>query len=197
MHISFRLSRRTAILLALTASLAVSAFASATASASQWVQSEASISIKSPSGITVTQGGESVTCNVPGKYGYWSTAQEGWAWPKGTGEWLRGRMLCEGETDLEHDVYVTASGEGEPGEFGINFGNAHEGCCPTPDSPFGEYFAVSSVGGTWINGTALTPSTITFEEVQIGWDTVTNEEIFMDGTFTATQLNGSLLSLES
>jgi hypothetical protein len=66
-------------------------------------------------------------------------------------------------------------------------------------SPYGEYYAGYSgkeITATWVNGTALTPSTIVFNESYLGkLKPALSANVTLNGTMTATTSTGGLLTL--
>jgi hypothetical protein len=68
-------------------------------------------------------------------------------------------------------------------------------CCSSLMSPYGQYSQEpGTIGGTWVNGSGSTASTLTFSNEMLGW-TLTGKKITIDGTFKATNSLGGLLTL--
>lgn len=62
-------------------------------------------------------------------------------------------------------------------------------------SPFGEMFGVRAKA-TWANGTALTPSTITFNETLVGNDFLTAGPVTVSGSLQVATASGGLVTIE-
>lgn len=64
-------------------------------------------------------------------------------------------------------------------------------------SPYGEYWQRINLpsSGTWVNGSGLTPSTVTFTDQLIGYTLSGNKPITISGTFNVTTSGGGLVTL--
>jgi hypothetical protein len=62
-------------------------------------------------------------------------------------------------------------------------------------SPWGKYLQNGKALGVWVNGSALTPSTLTYSKTQIGLHSATGQPITISGTFKATTSSGGALTL--
>ena len=62
-------------------------------------------------------------------------------------------------------------------------------------SPWGKYLENGKALGVWVNGSGLTPSTLTYSKTQIGLLSATGQPITISGTFNATTSTGGALTL--
>lgn len=156
--------------------------------------SSASFKLSTPSAVTLKRGGaEAKSCTLsPGPvsttgFGYLANGPYGEAFLKcSEGNFLKfyWRYMTYYDT-VANRYFITM--ENWPNGSGVSYG-------PTPwGGQLTQYVSTGPAQGTWTNGSGATMSKVTFSERQIG--TVEGKSVTLTGSFTATTLSNTLVTL--
>jgi hypothetical protein len=145
--------------------------------------------IKAPTGVTIKKnGGSAKSCTMANM----RVASSGSAFIGGS---LGGTTFtCSGSSPLVIQFKGEAKYDTVTGRYWLQ---VSDGPSFTQSSPWGEYWQNSSEldQWTWVNGSGATSSTITLNEVRVGYLASTGENITISGSLTATTLSGGLITL--
>jgi len=193
----FSTKRVKVMLVAAVAAMALTAVTAGTASAAvvnAKFSTTSEFYIKSTSAVTIKKnGGSAKSCTmanltvIPDSYGEFL----GFNTFGGTGET---KFACSGSSPLVMRFLGGAKYDNVSGAYWLQI---TDGPSSGLSSPFGEYLQFSSGldKWAWVNGSGSTPSTLTLNDVRVGYLASTHEYITISGTFKATTLSGGLITL--
>jgi hypothetical protein len=182
------------VVVAAVAAMALTAITASSASASivsAKFSPSGALYVKS-TGVTIKKNGESAkTCTVSNI----RTEEIGTGAFLGSNEAFGGaRFACSGSPGLQLAFYGGMKYDTETGRYWLQISDLSNG---SHESPFGPFWQITNGADqwTWVNGSGSTPSTMTLNEVYVGYVGSTHEKITISGTFTATTLSGGLVTL--
>jgi len=184
------------VLVAAIAAMALTAMTAASASASivnAKFSTASEFYIKAPTGVTVKKnGGSAKSCTMANI----RTASNGGAaeFVGYNGPFQEVNVVCSGSPSLVMRFYGLAKYDTVTGRYWLQ---VEDGPSTALSSPWGEYWQISSGldQWNWVNGSGTTQSTITLNEVRVGYTTSTHEYITISGNLTVTTLTGGLITL--
>jgi hypothetical protein len=193
----FSTKRMKVMLVAAVAAMALTAVTAGTASAAVVAAKFSPASefyIKATSAVTIKKnGGSAKSCTMAdiratpaGSYGEFLGANV-----VGFGET---KFTCSGFSPLVMRFMGQAKYDNVSGAYWLQ---VSDGPSQTLSSPWGGYLQNSSGldKWSWVNGSGSTPSTLTLNDVRVGYLASTGENITISGTFKATTLSGGLITL--